>query len=65
MDTLTTDSKQHLPKNWTIAGAVAQMELVKIRGVRTKPVNLPDSMVQMVRQFGPGRCFADTYPDAA
>lgn len=41
------------------------MELVKMRGVRTELINLPDNMQQSIQRLGLGQCFTDNYPDAA
>lgn len=41
------------------------MELVKMRGVETKLLNLPDDMQHTIQRLGLGQSFTDNYPDAA
>jgi len=38
------------------------MELVKMGGIKTRLVNLPDSMQQSINRLGLGQCFTDNYP---
>lgn len=41
------------------------MELVKMRGVTTELINLPDNMHRNIQRLGLGHCFTDNYPDVA
>jgi anti-anti-sigma factor len=41
------------------------MECVRMRGVETQLLNLPDEMQQTIQQLGLGQCFTDNYPGAA
>lgn len=41
------------------------MELVKMRGVETQLLNLPDGMQQTIERLGLGHSFTDNYMDAS
>lgn len=41
------------------------MELVKMRGIETELLNMPDGMRQTIKRLGLGHSFTDNYPGAA
>lgn len=41
------------------------MELIRMRGVEARLMNLPDEMQQVVYRLGLGQSFTDNYPDVA
>ena len=41
------------------------MELVKMRGVETELLNMPEGMQQTIGRLGLGQSFTDNYPGAA
>lgn len=41
------------------------MELVKMRGIETELLNMPDGMQQTIKRLGFGHSFTDNYPGTA
>ncbi|MDD5284369.1 MAG: STAS domain-containing protein [Desulfuromonadaceae bacterium] len=41
------------------------IECARMRGISPQLVNLPDGMQETIRRLGLGKCFTDSYPDAA